>query len=141
MHIRRFFQKLGLYRQQAFYQYRPDENHIKLLNFWTSQKHDEIWLYQFVRHHFSPYLSAEKTLLLSSVFGPRKAITNSKSHIKIFYTGENVRRFHEYRDHCLSDVDLSLGFDEIRHPIYPFPNLDILLFWWRTNPASYPTDA
>jgi|GEM_PF-4281054 len=33
MHIKRFFQKLGLYRQQAFYQYRPDENHIELLNF------------------------------------------------------------------------------------------------------------
>lgn len=29
-----------------------------------------------------------------------------------------MRRFHEYRDHCLSDVDLSLGFDEIRHPKY-----------------------
>ncbi|MBK1438649.1 hypothetical protein JHJ32_01490 [Parapedobacter sp. ISTM3] len=118
MHIKRFFQKLGWYRQPAFYQYQPDENHIELLNFWTSQKRDEIWLYQFVRQHFSQYLTTERTLLLSSVFGPRKLITDSHSSIKVFYTGENVRRFHEYRDHCLPDVDLSLGFDDIRHPNY-----------------------
>ncbi|SEK35765.1 hypothetical protein [Parapedobacter koreensis] len=104
MHIKRFFQKLGLYRQPAFYRYQPDENHIELLNFWTSQKRDEIWLYQFIRQHFSHYLSAERTLLLSSVFGPRKAINASRSSIKIFYRGENRPTAAEYIAHRIDSL-------------------------------------
>lgn len=118
MHFKRFFQKIGWYREPSDYSYLPDSNHIELLNMWTSQARDEIWLYQFILQHFEGVLSESRTLLLSSVFGPRRAINASKSHVKVFYSGENVRRFHEYRDHCLPDVDLALGFDYLSHEKY-----------------------
>ncbi|GGC32253.1 hypothetical protein GCM10011386_25480 [Parapedobacter defluvii] len=118
MHVKRLLQKIGWYREPANYTYLPDENHIELLNFWTSQPREEIWLYQFILQHVGSRLSKDNGVLLSSVFGPRNAIKESRSRIKVFYTGENVRRFHEYRDHCLNDVDISLGFDDINHPKY-----------------------
>ncbi|WP_169719429.1 glycosyltransferase family 10 domain-containing protein [Olivibacter sitiensis] len=108
------------------YTYAPDDLHIEVLNFWKSQRKEDVWLYQFVVHHCADYLTKSNSLLLSSVFGPRRAIDKSKSKVKLFYTGENVRRFHEYRDYCLSSVDISLGFDYIdatnylRFPIWLF---------------------
>jgi len=123
MHVKRLLQKIGWYREPANYTYLPDENHIELLNFWTSQPREEIWLYQFILQHIGSRLSKDNGVLLSSVFGPRNAIKESRSRIKVFFTGENVRRFHEYRDHCLNDVDISLGFDDINIPntsVFPF---------------------
>lgn len=118
MNIKRFLQRLGWYHEPAAYHYQPDERYIELLNFWAFQQRQDIWLYQFVLQHFSDRLSAQNSLMISSVFGPRKAIAKSKSRVKLFYTGENIWRFPEYSDHCLSDVDLALGFDDIHHERY-----------------------
>lgn len=53
--------------------------------------------------------------MLASVFGPREHIRQSRATVKIFFSGENTRRFKAYKDHCLKDVDLSLGMEYIDH--------------------------
>jgi len=57
-------------------------------------------------------------MLISSVFGPKKAIKLSESKVKMFYTGENVMRFPEYRDQCHDLVDVMVGFDHIDDDCY-----------------------
>ncbi|MEI0549840.1 glycosyltransferase family 10 [Brachyspira intermedia] len=74
--------------------------------------------------------------------GKRYFLEKSKAKIKIFYTGECVsdkaidKRWAEYYDNCINDVDLSLGFDRIdenkyqnyvRFPIWIFYNFNRLL--------------
>lgn len=49
---------------------------------------------------------------ITSVFGDRKNIENSKAPVKIFFTGEDCSiRFKQYSDYMLDIVDLALGFD------------------------------
>ncbi|PSL46436.1 glycosyl transferase family 10 (putative fucosyltransferase) [Chitinophaga niastensis] len=109
---------MGLYRESVDYAYHPDDNHIEALNFWTSQKPKELWLYQFIVHHFSSLLDKNNSLLISSVFGPKKAIKLSESRVKLFYTGENLRRFPKYKDHCKGIVDIAVGFDYVNEEYY-----------------------
>ena len=126
MHFKRFFQKIGLYRERACYHYQLDENKVEVLNFWTSQRPQDFWIYQFMLEDYLKRLPDNESVLLASVFGPREAIRMSKSKVKIFYTGENLSRFHEYKDHCIRDVDLAIGFGDlpcanyVRFPIWLF---------------------
>ncbi|MEI0486100.1 glycosyltransferase family 10 domain-containing protein [Brachyspira intermedia] len=77
-----------------------------------------------------------------ATIGKRYFLEKSKAKIKIFYTGECVsdkaidKRWAEYYDNCINDVDLSLGFDRIdenkyqnyvRFPIWIFYNFNRLL--------------
>ena len=57
---------------------------------------------------------------LFSVFGDRNNVINSKSKIKIFYTGEPVKTtfFKDYSDNLLNIVDLSIGFNHINNDKY-----------------------
>ena len=49
---------------------------------------------------------------VTSVFGDRIKIENSKADVKIFFTGEDCTvRYPQYKDYMLDTVDLSLGFD------------------------------
>lgn len=119
MTIRSLLISLGLYRLVLNYKYQPDEHHVETLNFWgTLESPKKLFHYQFATHHFSHLLSAENSLMLGSVFGPRKLLALSKSRNKIFYTGENVARFKEYRDHCKGIADLAIGFDYINRRDY-----------------------
>lgn len=79
------------------------------------------------------------------LFGPvgsRYFLENSKSKIKIFYTGECVSKnainniWSQYSDNCINNVDLSLGFDRldenkyknyVRFPIWIFYNFNGIL--------------
>lgn len=110
MNLQSLLIKLGLSKPSFTYSYLPDEHHIEILNCWTKTPED-LWYYRYLKHHFSKYITADNSLLLCSVFGPKKIIAESQSHIKLFYTGENVDRYSEYNDHCQNLADLAFGFD------------------------------
>ena len=60
-----------------------------------------------------------------SVFGIRKKMLRSKAPCKVFWTGEDTQcNFPEYRDNCVNDCTISLGFDfddshnYLRYPLW-----------------------
>jgi hypothetical protein len=108
----------SLFIKKEDYQYLPLEPGIEMLNFWPSQEPKDIWIYQYFKARYSDIISSGNPLLISSLFGPRHRIVASPSKIKVFFSGENVDRFPEYKDHCISDVDLSLGFEYLLDPNY-----------------------
>ncbi|WEK19177.1 MAG: glycosyltransferase family 10 [Candidatus Pedobacter colombiensis] len=117
MKLKSLLTRLGLSKPILDYTYLPDESHIEVLNCWTTEA-ERLWHYQYVKHHFAKNLSQQNSLLISSVFGPKQAIKLSKSYIKLFYTGENVMRYRDYKDHCNNMVDLMIGFDYLDHERY-----------------------
>lgn len=99
---------------------------IRFYNFWE-QDNAEMWFYRFVqkRHLLN---GKHKSICFFSVFGPRNLIGHVKGDVKVFFSGENLKRggFNAYSDHCLNDgsVDLALGFeyfealDYLRFPLW-----------------------
>lgn len=66
--------------------------------------------------------------------GPRECLERSTSPVKIFCTGENVHSAvsplaSQYRDNCVEDAHLSLGFDYLDHPHYMRFPLWLLYFF------------
>jgi hypothetical protein len=110
MKLKSLLRKIGWPEPAIDYTYLPDKNHIEILNGWTTEA-EKLWYYQYINHHFAKNLSQQNSLLISSVFGPKQAIKLSKSHIKLFHTGENVDRYREYKDHCRNIADIAIGFD------------------------------
>ena len=96
MKLKNVLINLGLYRPFVNYKYQPDENHIEVLNFWSPDPKTS-WHYHYVLQNFPTLVTADNSVLISSVFGPKRAIELSKSKVKIFYTGENVRNYSETR--------------------------------------------
>lgn len=117
MKLKSLLTRLGLSKPTLDYTYHPDEYHIEILNCWTTKSKD-LWYHRYLKHHFAEHITEQNSLLLSSVFGPKEIINLSKSHKKLFYTGENVDRFKDYKDHCLNIVDLAIGFDYVDHQTY-----------------------
>lgn len=117
MKLRSLLTWLGLSKSKLNYTYLPDKNHIEILNCWTSES-KKLWYHRYLKHNFSNQLSENNSLLLSSVFGPKKLIKLSESHKKLFYTGENVDRYREYKDHCDNITDIAIGFDYIDNESY-----------------------
>ncbi|ACU02375.1 glycosyltransferase family 10 domain-containing protein [Pedobacter heparinus] len=133
MKLKSLFKFLGL-QKPIPYTYLPDENHIEILNCWTNDA-EKIWHYRRLKRQFSHLLTAENSLLISSVFGPKELIKKSKSRIKLFYTGENVMRYREYKDHCKHIADIAIGFDYIDHEHYQrFP-------YWMEHMFHSETDS
>ena len=89
---------------------------IKIFNFWPLQKPDDLWLYLFIIRR--KLLPPGKEVSLYSVFGDRFKMRFDLFRPKIFFTGENKIYRPLYWDHCLNDVQLSLGFEYINHPRY-----------------------
>lgn len=59
----------------------------------------------YVNSYYKPQLE------YFSVFGKRNTIKKSKSPVKIFWTGEDVvNNYTSFRDQCIEDADLILGF-------------------------------
>lgn len=94
------------------------ESDIKIFNFWNLQLPSDLWFHQFIDHHFGNRLSKANTLALFSVMGDRRKIRLNRSRVKIFFTGENTTIWNEYNDHCIPEVDLSLGFEYIEAENY-----------------------
>ena len=91
-------------------------SNIKLFNFWPLAKPQDLWFHDFINKN--KILNSNKSLSFYSVCGDRNKLKLDFLRRKIFYTGENPDFINNYHDHCLSDVDLSLGFDYIDNEKY-----------------------
>lgn len=82
---------------------------VQFYNFWK-QPNEEMYWYLFLR---SRGLLNNKTIAFISCLGDRRIIDMIQTDIKIFFTGENLRRYPDYADYCLirKDIDLAIGFD------------------------------
>lgn len=80
---------------------------------------DANWLKDFQLASFLPqsfstkYISTYKPdVEFFSVFDSRDSIKKSKAKVKIFWTGEDVvNNYTNFSDECLTDANLSIGFD------------------------------
>ena len=105
---------------------------IKFFNFWEPLSIDN-WFFKFIHSRNLLKDNPGTTISFFSVFGRKYAIDFNNSDIKIFFTGENVYRslsgLYKYTDYCLSDVDLSLGFENIASDKYVrFPVWILFIF-------------
>lgn len=67
------------------------------------------WRYSIFKPHLEYF----------SVFGKRAKLKRSKTPYKIFWTGEDTQyNFPEYKDNCIGDCNISLGFDYVTAPNY-----------------------
>ena len=110
MNIRDLFIYLKLRKPNFTYEFLPDENNIEVLNFYPTNP-QRLWHYLYVMHYFSHLITPDNTLLIGSVFGPKLKLKLSKSHVKVFYSCENVRRFPKYMDQCRRFADFVIAFD------------------------------
>ena len=116
------------------------EDNISYRNWWKTER-DKNWFTTFAESNIKG--SSEK-IRFYSVFGPRKALNECFDGKKVFYSGENLervsryrnlktdevayrvwmKRYREYGDYALSEMNLSLGFAEkkdsnyIRFPLW-----------------------
>jgi hypothetical protein len=110
---------------------------VRFTNFWVGfhkSKYQDWWI-KVIEHKCSFAKSDKKysfrivkrynpQIEFFSVFGDKRKLDNSKTHIKIFYTGENVNEtsisfaFKQYQGNCIDSVDLSLGFNYIEADNY-----------------------
>lgn len=88
---------------------------IKHYNWWVSTD-TEGWFARFLTARLGQ--EAAQRFSLVSVFGKRRTFWFNRREKKIFYTGENVKRYPDYADHALPYTVLSLGFDYLDHPKY-----------------------
>ncbi|PWG81065.1 glycosyltransferase family 10 domain-containing protein [Pararcticibacter amylolyticus] len=101
---------------------------VKLFNFCNMKRPEEVWFYNFIHNEFSGKLTPKKEIAVFSVYGTRAKIKLNRSPVKIFFTSENIDNYYEYRDHCLNDVDLVLGFENLHNQNYLRFPLWILYF-------------
>jgi hypothetical protein len=102
------------YLKKKFFKKKINHGRVSYINWHNDQPS---WLSEFINYHFGD--SNVVDVELCSVFGPRKNITKNRLKKRIFFSGENLQRFYkEYKDYCLDDVDVALGFDDFVHPKY-----------------------
>lgn len=106
---------------------------IAYVNFWTDPINDRYFT-DFVRHNFGdtyevvevPHTSTPD-ILIASVFGNMSTVHQVKAKIKIFFSGENLKR-KEYsafsnKQILARNFDIVLGFEETdkQYNMYKFP--------------------
>ncbi len=96
--------------------YRKDlkfckDSKIKVFNFWRMPNPEGLWFHQFITT--KSLLKPGKSVSVYSVFDDRFKMKLDLFRPKIFFTGENSLYRPNYVDHCLKDVDLSLGSEYI----------------------------
>lgn len=98
---------------------------IHFYNWWYAPRFEDGWFYRFMHQRNL----AHKSVNFFSVFGERQLIKQFQKHKNaeskiVFYTGENVHNnniydyYQQYTDNFLSEVDLSLGFDNLEADNY-----------------------
>jgi hypothetical protein len=114
-------------------------SNLRIFNFWNMNTPKDLWFYKFF--NFRDIIPSGRRLSIYSVFGDRAKMLLDIGSKKIFFTGENPVNRRNYLDHCLDDVDLSLGFDYIsaknylRFPLWyvffidPVANLQSIKHW------------
>lgn len=115
-----FFEKLlaRLASSGPAYQYQSLHSGIEILNFWPGQAPEDLWLHRFFQNRLQDVDLSDQRLTIASLFGPRNHIRQSPGKTKIFFSGENLDRFPKYKDYCIDEVDLAMGFDYLQHPKY-----------------------
>ena len=94
---------------------------LSYINFWNQNVErdpPDFWLSNFCKTIFSNVQLVHHTenpdILFCSNSGPISNIINTKAKIKVFFTGENLKRhcYREYNNEALMDkiFDLRLGF-------------------------------
>lgn len=93
---------------------------VQFYNCWD-QPNDDMYWSRFIKHH--GWLdNNDLKVAVFSVFGRRDFIDKVNADVKIFFTGENLKkdRHAMFADHCLcnKDIDLAIGFELFEHPRY-----------------------
>lgn len=92
---------------------------VQFFNFWSQPNEQMYWFNYLMSRHLLP---ESKTASFFSVFGDKSIINKVHTDVKIFFSGENLKResFAQYTDHCLSNlsIDLAMGFEVFEHPRY-----------------------
>lgn len=110
-------------------------NDISYCNWWQYKNLQEEWFSRFLLSRFPKVKNFN--IRFYSVFGDRKNIKKYQNKINIFFSGENLeyiakyesldRRnsfnkffcsLEQYKDYAISDVDLTLGFGDIKNDKY-----------------------
>lgn len=109
------------YFLEIFFQFKEDlkfskGSNLRIFNFWKMSSPNDLWFYKFFNSRNA--IPASTRVSIYSVFGDRAKMRLDIGRKKIFFTGENPLNRRNYLDHCLGDVDLSLGFDYIDAPNY-----------------------
>ncbi|WP_374166778.1 glycosyltransferase family 10 domain-containing protein [Arcticibacter sp. MXS-1] len=98
-------------------QYQKDllfsrNSNVKVFNFWAElKKIEDLWFYQFINRYQEGLYTSERPITFFSVYGDREVMEVNRERPRVFYTAENVDQYRGYDDHCLKDVDLSIGFE------------------------------
>ncbi|GIZ15180.1 glycosyltransferase family 10 domain-containing protein [Capnocytophaga catalasegens] len=105
---------------------------VKFYNHWegilTENSPNRLWFYRFIKNR-----NIKTSMTFFSVFGFRWFMKFFRGK-KVFFTGEYVQKggitksLETYADNCVNDVNLSMGFDYIKHPNYVRFPLWILYF-------------
>lgn len=126
---------------------------ICYINWWSVSNNELQWFTKFIEYNINENIN--KNINFYSVMGPVKFLKEKTEAIKIFYTGENVsqhrrykslkenkyrvqkfirRRYLDYSNYGVDDVDLSLGFEDVKNDKYiRFPLWIIYFFEPRCN--------
>jgi hypothetical protein len=110
---------------------------VRCFNFWSNCNPQEIWFYPIFKNYLN-YLKKQKRVInVYSVFGKRVFSWDNPNNVKIFFNGENLDFYTEYYDHCLNDVDLSIGFEaQIPSENYAYLPLWILYYFHPNSTLS-----
>lgn len=117
--IQEISSKIALHRKQNQAIKKQSAYRVQFYNFWD-QPNEQMYWYQFLLSR--RLLPVGKTAAFFSVFGDRSIIERVHADMKVFFTGENLKRdsFVQYTDHCLDNqtIDLAMGFEVFEHPRY-----------------------
>ena len=94
-------------------------SNVKVFNFWAElTRPQDLWYYHFINKYQPGTYTGEKPITFFFVYGDRRKLQMDVNRPRVFYTGENVDVCKDYKDHCLKDVDLSLGFEYLEASNY-----------------------
>jgi hypothetical protein len=104
---------------------------VQFINFWVHPFNDR-WLLNFIKHYFSNEFNIIEVknkkkcdILISSVMGKLINCKKIEAKMKIFFYGENLNRFPEYKNINIlkNNFDLILGFlpTDLNNKILRFP--------------------
>lgn len=125
---------LDYYKKRRSFLNQTKENapyDIQFYNFWK-QDIPDMWFYRFIQSR-ELLKGKNKKICFFSTFGERDIVGRVKGDVKVFFTGENLKRggHRRYADHLMCDeaVDLSLGFEYFEDPKYlRFPLWMLFMF-------------
>ncbi len=115
------------------------ENYFQLINWWETEEVQHHRFRLFIEHyHLNPQ---KKPIVFFSVFGKREFTKFGKGKIKIFFSGESLQPnsftwCQPYRDYCLDEMSLSLGYDTL--PFDNYYRFPVWIFYsWFKPSVSY----